>query len=129
MSEPPPHPLTEQWEATIATIKALAEAPDAVDADSRTAALKFIWSAALGNRDKVNLPPDTRQLLHVADNAQLAEHVARAATKAVVGWASKSSRQQAHLQPAAALLQTSRMQQLQQCHVLRRLLSCLLCSC
>jgi hypothetical protein len=90
MSDTPPPPVTEQWNSAIETVKALAEAPDAVDAGSRTAALTFIWSASLGNRDRANLPelqdlpPDTRQLLHQADNAQLAEHIARAATKAVV---------------------------------------------
>lgn len=82
--------LTEEWDSALDTIKALAEGPDAVEADSRTAAFKLLWSAAVRNRDRENLPqledlhPDTRQLLHLADNEQLAEHLAKAATKAVV---------------------------------------------
>jgi hypothetical protein len=90
MGEPSLYLVTKEWTSAISTLELLVETPDAVDADSRTAALKFIWSAALGNRDKVNLPEmedlpeDTQLLLYLADNKQLAEHVAKAATKAVV---------------------------------------------
>jgi hypothetical protein len=90
MTRTKPSALTEEWKSAIKTIKALAEGPDAVDADSRTAALKLLWSAAICNRDRVNLPEledlpaDTQQLLHQASNEQLTEHLARAATKAVV---------------------------------------------
>jgi hypothetical protein len=89
MGEPSLYLVTKEWSSAIATVKLLAETPDAVDVDSTTA-LKLIWSAALGNRDKVNLPDlddlpeDTQLLLYLADNKQLAEHVAKAATKAVV---------------------------------------------